>query len=444
MKRKFLSPAWPALVGLLAAFGASTACRLSTPTPTLEAVAVRVSTTMPTPAPAATSSPDPTPTPLPTDSAQPPLGSAQPSFGTPASTHTPLPASTPAGSAQPPRGSAQPSIGTPLPTPTDRPTATPVPPSPSAQPPLGTPQATATSKPAPSQPAPAGRTVRVGLDGRNDTVFQEADYQLVREAKIETLKMMSLTDPAVFARIQQENPGVEFIVRLYDDRMNANGHPTPKEFADRMIPVMRSLQPYAVKFEVGNEPNHFRRFEGWGPTDADAQNFNAWFLEVYGLLKAAHPWAELGYPALATPDSYHRDKAWLALTREAVERADWLGVHCYWQSPPDKPNTMFDEAHGLCFKYYHELFPDKPLEMTEFDNDNVVWDLPPLAADQIAQEAVTYYQELFKYPYIRSASAFIMSSPDARWDYFAWRTDSGGFKPAVAAVADMARPALVR
>jgi hypothetical protein len=432
MKRKFLSPAWPALVGLLAAFGASTACRLSTPTPTLEAVAVRVSTTMPTPSPAATSSPDPTPTPLPTDSAQPPLGSAQPSFGTPASTHTPLPASTPAGSAQPPRGSAQPSIGTPLPTPTDRPTATSVPPPPTRQ-------AAATQTPATS-----GRTVRVGLDGRNDTVFQEADYQLVREAKIETLKMMSLTDPAVFARIQQENPGVEFIVRLYDDRLNATGHPTPKEFADRMIPVMRSLQPYAVKFEVGNEPNHFRRFEGWGPTDADAQNFNAWFLEVYGLLKAAHPWAELGYPALATPDSYHRDKAWLALTREAVERADWLGVHCYWQSPPDKPNTMFDEAHGLCFKYYHELFPDKPLEMTEFDNDNVVWDLPPLAADQIAQEAVTYYQELFKYPYIRSASAFIMSSPDARWDYFAWRTDSGGFKPAVAAVADMARPALVR
>ena len=286
--------------------------------------------------------------------------------------------------------------------------------------------------------------MRVGLDGRNDAAFQEGDYQLIRAAKIETLKMMSLTDPAVFARIQKENPGVEFIVRLYDDRMNANGHPTPKEFADKMIPVMRGLQPYAVKFEVGNEPNHFRRIEGWGPTDADAQNFNAWFLEVYSLLKTAHPWAELGYPALGTPDSYHRDKAWLALTREAVERADWLGVHCYWQSPPDKPNTMFDEAHGLCFKYYHELFPAKPLELTEFDNDNVVWDIPPLTADQIAQEYVAYYQELFKYPYIRSASSFIMSSPDPRWDYFAWRIASGDFKPVVAAVANMSRPPLVR
>jgi hypothetical protein len=439
MNRRFLSLTWPMLVGLPIAFALAAACRLSTPPPAPSAqpplgsaqpplgtaAEVRLSTTIPTLTPTATPAPSPSSTPLPTDTPA-PTYSAQPPLG------TPLPTPTLADSVQAPLGSAQPSFGTSLPVPTDRPTATPVPP-------LPTRQATATP-----QPAPAGRTVRVGLDGRNDAAFQEADYQLIRGAKIETLKMMSLTGPAVFARIQKENPGIEFIVRLYDDRMNANGHPTPKEFADRMIPIMRSLQPYAVKFEVGNEPNHFRRYEGWGPTDADAQNFNAWFLEVYGLLKTAHPWAELGYPALATPDSYHRDKAWLALTREAVERADWLGVHCYWQSPPPRPNTMFDEAHGLCFKYYHEQFPDKPLEMTEFDNDNVVWDIPPLTADQIAQEYVVYYQELFKYPYIRSASSFIMSSPDTQWDYFAWRTDASGFKPAVAAVADMTRPALVR
>jgi hypothetical protein len=412
MKRRCLSPTWPALVVLAVAV----ACRLSTPMPTPEAAVVKVSTTIPTFAPTATPVPPPSP------SVEPPLGSAQSSFGTPLPTDapasTPLPTPTPVDT----------------PTPTERPTMTPLPPAPAPQP-----SATATPQPT---PAPAGRTVRIGLDGRNDAAFQETDYQLIRAAKIETLKMMSLTDSAVFARIQQENPGIEFIVRLYDDRMNANGHPTPKEFADRMIPIMRGLQPYAVKFEVGNEPNHFRRYEGWGPTDADAQNFNAWFLEVYGLLKTAHPWAELGYPALATPDSYHRDRAWLALTREAVERADWLGVHCYWQSPPDKPNTMFDEAHGLCFKYYHDLFPDKPLELTEFDNDNVVWDIPPLTPEQIAQEYVVYYQELYKYPYIRSASSFILSSPDTQWDYFAWRTDAGGFKPVVAAVADMARPPL--
>ena len=286
------------------------------------------------------------------------------------------------------------------------------------------------------------RTVRIGLHGRNDVAFHELDYQLIREAKIETLKMMSLTDPEVFAHLKRENPDLEFIVRLYDDRINAEGHPTPEEFAAKMIPLMQALQPYVTKFEIGNEPNHFRRYEGWGPDDADAASFKAWFLEVYGLLKAIHPWAELGFPALGTPDSVHRDRAWLDLNQEAIAQADWLGVHCYWQTWPDGTSTMFDEKRGLCFKYYHEKFPDKPLELTEFDNDNIIWDIPPLSPEELAQEYVRYYQELFKYPYLRSASNFIMSSPDPSWDYFVWRTETGSFKPVVSAVAEMPRPPL--
>lgn len=286
--------------------------------------------------------------------------------------------------------------------------------------------------------------MRIGLNGRNDSGFHDLDYQLIREAKIETVKMMSLTQPEVFARIKQENPEIEFIVRLYDDRMSAQGHPSPAEFAGRMIPIMAALHPYATKFEVGNEPNHFKRYEGWGPEDADAENFKTWFLEVYDLLKAAHPWAELGFPALGTPDSVHRDRAWLEINREAIERADWLGVHCYWQTPPNQPGTMLDPEHGLCFTYYHALFPDKPIELTEFDNDNIVYGYPPDSEENIAQQYITYYQEFFKYPYLRSASSYIISSPDQAWDYFTWRSEEGRFKPVVSAIAAMSRPLLAR
>lgn len=45
------------------------------------------------------------------------------------------------------------------------------------------------------------------------------------------------------------------------------------------------------------------------------------------------------------------------------------------------------------------------------------------------------------YPYIRSASSFIMSSPDPQWDYFAWRSGEN-LKPVVSAVAGMNRPPL--
>ncbi|MEM7344053.1 MAG: hypothetical protein AAF485_07410 [Chloroflexota bacterium] len=350
----------------------------------------------------------------------------------PSSTHTTLPRNTP--TSIPTQTSTHTPTSTPsaIPEPTSTLTATPIP----LQP---TEPATPASQPTATTVTPSTRTVRIGLHGRNDLYFDELDYQLIREAKIETMKMMSLTDPSVFARIKQENPEIEFIVRLYDDRINASGHPTPQEYAAKMGPIMEQLQPYVVKFELGNEPNHLHRYEGWGSEDADAQSFNSWFLEVYTLLKAAYPWAELGYPALATPDSYHRDKAWLSLTVEAINQADWLGVHCYWQTQPDQTSTMFDEDRGLCFKYYHALFPDKPLEITEFDNDNVIWDVPANSPEEIAQQYVTYYQELFKYPYIRSASSFIMSSPDPRWDYFVWRSEGGEFKPVVTQVGEMPR-----
>jgi hypothetical protein len=106
-----------------------------------------------------------------------------------------------------------------------------------------------------------------------------------------------------------------------------------------MIPVMANLKPYCTKFHVCNEPNHVERYEGWGPTDDDARSFNAWFQETYRRLKDAHPWASIGFPGLALGEHSHRERTWLKLCRPAVEMADWLGVHCYWQTPPGQARS---------------------------------------------------------------------------------------------------------
>ena len=278
----------------------ATACQ-STASSGVDITSTSTATTTPTASPTevpptstATLSPTDTPTPMPTVTF------------TPSATNTPTPAPT--------------DTSTPTETATNvpTPTATEIPPEP-------TPVPSPPEKGIAVEAMPSSRTVRIGLHGRNDVFFQEMDYQLIREAKIETLKMMSLTDPSVFARIKQENSDIEFIVRLYDDRINADGHPTPQEYASKMIPVMQSLQPYVIKFEVGNEPNHVHRYEGWGSEDADAVDFNAWFLEVYDLLKNAHPWAELGFPALATPNSFHRDRAWTEFVREGHQSGGLVG-----------------------------------------------------------------------------------------------------------------------
>jgi N-acetyl-anhydromuramyl-L-alanine amidase AmpD len=276
---------------------------------------------------------------------------------------------------------------------------------------------------------PKHRT-RVGLHGRNDTLFTRQDYELVKRARIETLKMMSQTDPSVFARLRKENPQIEFIVRLYDDRFNPNSRPTPAQFAAKMTPIMRNLRPYAVKFEIHNEPNHATGLEGWGASDNHARSFNSWYMQVFVRLKRACPWAKLGFPGLAL-NNPHRDLSWLSICRNSIEASDWLGCHCYWQY-----NNMLNDAWGLRFKLYHRRFPNKQIEITEFGNST-----PNLSWDEMANQYARYYQELNGYPYLGSASSFIASSPDPAWHQFVWMKEGGQMLPVVQKVGNMERKA---
>ncbi len=288
------------------------------------------------------------------------------------------------------------------------------------------------------------RTCRIGVHGRNDTSFVEDDYRVIADSHVEAVKMMSQTESAVFARIKEIDGDIEIITRLYDDRIG-DSHPTPVQYAEKLVPVMQGLQPYCHKYQVANEPNHVQRYEGWGAEDADAESFNAWFLEVYRLLKQACPWASIGFPGLAVPDFAHRDRAWLDICRPAIERADWLGVHCYWQTPTDRPSVMFDEHFGKTFAYYHRQFPDKTLEILECGNSNVHNPDWPISQDDIAREYVTWLQEVFRFPYVNSAAFFLLSSQDVQnWEFFSWRTENNFVKPVVHAIGAMNRPPLVQ
>jgi N-acetyl-anhydromuramyl-L-alanine amidase AmpD len=276
----------------------------------------------------------------------------------------------------------------------------------------------------------AKHRVRVGLHARNDKHFPEPDYSLVRTARIETLKMMSFTDVGVYQRLRRENPKIEFVVRLYDDRIHRNSRPSPKDFVAKMLPAIKRLKPYATKFEIHNEPNHADGIEGWGASNESARAFRSWYMQVIQSLKKAHPWARFGFPGLAL-NHPHRDLEWLDICRDAIQASDWLGCHCYWQY-----GNMSNSGWGQRFKLYNERFPTKRIEITEFGNST-----PGLPAEQIGTQYAQYYQELNKYPYLGSASAFIASSPDPVWAPFVWRGEGGEMLPVVDAVRDMPRTA---
>jgi len=252
--------------------------------------------------------------------------------------------------------------------------------------------------------------MRIGLHGRNDYTFTETDYAAIRTARIETLKIMDFTTIPTLQRVRQENPEMEFIVRLYDDRIGTgHQHPSPQDFVTRFIPRINSLRPYATKYEIHNEPNHYQGIEGWGSSDADAQDFRQWYLAVLSLLRQACPWARFGFPGLA-PNYPHRDLEWLDICRDAVLASDWLGCHTYWQY-----DNMFSQDWGLRFISYRARFPTKIIEITEFGNST-----PGLSRQEMATQYAAYYQRLQQYPYLGSACSFICSSPDPTWLPFAW------------------------
>jgi N-acetyl-anhydromuramyl-L-alanine amidase AmpD len=269
---------------------------------------------------------------------------------------------------------------------------------------------------------------RVGLHARNTVIFPEHDYELIRQSRIETLKMLSIVDPSVYARLRQEHPDIEFIVRLYDDRLNRDSRPSPAQFVARMVPIVNRLKPYADKFEIHNEPNHVQGIEGWGPSDDSARSFRSWYMQVLSALKSACPWAQFGFPGLAL-NYPHRDLAWLDICRDAIQASDWLGCHCYWQY-----DNMMSDNWGLRFKLYRQRFPEIPIEITEFGNST-----PNLPREEMARQYVRYYQELNKYPYLGSANSFIASTPDPAWVGFVWMKEGGEMMPVVHSVGNMDR-----
>ena len=274
---------------------------------------------------------------------------------------------------------------------------------------------------------PKHRT-RVGLHGRNDRFLTGRDYELVRRARIETLKMMSHTDVSVFAKLRKENPQVEFIVRLYDDRINKNSRPTAGRFAARMTPIMRRLRPYATKFEIHNEPNHATGLEGWGSSNQHARSFNAWYWEVLARLKRACPWAKLGFPGLAL-NSPHRDLNWLSICKKSIQASDWLGCHCYWQY-----GNMMNDAWGLTIQALPQTIPQQK------DRDHRVWQLYSQSGsgrDGKPVRAVLPKGEQLPVPWISQFVHRIL--PDPAWHPFVWMKEGGDMLPVVDQVRNMER-----
>lgn len=280
----------------------------------------------------------------------------------------------------------------------------------------------------------------MGVHGLNTPDWQAIDFDALARMKAESVKLMSFALAETGQRIKTLLPDCAITVRLWDGGFGKGGKRlAPATFAQVSREHIDRLSLYATRFEIHNEPNHMQGIEGWGQEDDQAKSFNQWFVEVYDRLKGWYPHLQFGFPGLAP---HHNDERWLEICQEAIEKADWVGVHCYWQNPTTSDRNHLSDYFGLWFKHYLDHIPsNKPIEITECGNSNcqngyvVDW-------QRIGQEYVAWLGEVFEHPRIEATHGFILSAPQDEWQGFAWVDKTGNIRPVVSIVGDMARPSL--
>lgn len=282
---------------------------------------------------------------------------------------------------------------------------------------------------APVYPWPAGKCL-VGVHGRTDGPMQDADFEAVRVSNVEAVKLLTWARPEDIDRLRQIRPDVFILARL----MTKIG--APNQFSDFFVGEvgqhMANFYARGIRyFELHNEPN--LTLEGWRSSWQNGGDFARFFLEVRDKLKARFPEALLGWPGLSPGPGVDgvRLKDWdfVAQADAALRAADWLGVHCYWQSAA----IMEDAAEGgRVYRAYRQRYPDKLIFITEFSNATE----PPAVK---AQQYVSYYQSLRHEPGVGAAFSFV-SSASSGFESEAWRSEAGQLSEIPAAVGR--RPAL--
>jgi hypothetical protein len=272
---------------------------------------------------------------------------------------------------------------------------------------------------------PYGRFL-VGLHARAGGPMQEPDWDVVQAAHIDALLLNAFSAAEDVDRALEINPEMFVMARL--SAPSSRHLLTAEDFVACARGDLGRVYDRGVRyFEVHSEPNVTA--QGCGAAWRDGREFGEWFLEVVGLLRPQFPEARFGWPGLspgpAVPGQRLSYDAFLSSAGAAVQHADWLGCHCYWENDAG----MFAADGGMAYRRLLDEWPDRLVLVTEFSN-------PSAAASAYVKgnQYLQYYNHLRREPAVGAAFAFAVSAVQ-HYATESWRNPDGYPTPIVAAVS---------
>jgi hypothetical protein len=276
---------------------------------------------------------------------------------------------------------------------------------------IGSVATVSTDTPAPVQVAsavPWGKCL-AGLGMGNPQPLTPGQLLLVNKAKLESFKTLTLPDPdenkQLIAQLKKIRADMFITTRLFFSvDVGSKNKFSPQNFVDFVNNGLTACYQAGVRyFEVHNEPN--LEIEGMNWNWTTGADFGNWLQQVLNLLKPRFPEAKWGYPGLSPQPNVD---AFLDGSAAAANACDWIGVHCYWQQPPNQPPYPIngDNAGMYWRAKFKSRFPNKLLMITEFSNNSAA--VP--AADKASQYA-SYVKMLRTEPNVGAVFAFALNWP---------------------------------
>jgi len=292
-----------------------------------------------------------------------------------------------------------------------------------------------------------------------DGAATQVDLDVIRQADLEALKLRAIVNPASNVPVYRELGIHTFLVQLLSPEPGERAV-TPQAFVDYFS---ASIEPFVREgvrdFEIHGEPNRAAR--GYGTSWGNAAAFGEWFVSVAEILRTTFgPQIRAGFPGLTPPPPRQPGPApavaesdFLTGCHDAVEKADFICCHVYW----DSAEGLRSIDGGMRFiRQYLRAFPTIPLVVSEFANVNPNTN-SAIKGDQYGEFYFTcsQYDECHYnwpwlqafWPRIQAAYAFPLRSPDPTYASQVWIDADGeprSVAPHVAGRCRMPHPAAMR